>query len=98
MGRAFQEFLNEAFVGRIPTGPNGTLQAFGQSDQILGQIGADQIGVDATQRASQMLSDRIAENNGVGQPNFVANHEVKMLVDQLGFNAKFCDKLTQPST
>jgi hypothetical protein len=45
-----------------------------------------------------MLSDRSAENTGVGWPNVAASHKDEMSIDLLGINAKECDKLSQPST
>ena len=95
MRSALQEFLDEAWISRIPAGLDGAFQAFGRLDQILGQIGGDQIVIDATQLASQMLSDRIAENTGVGWRNVAASHDEEMETDLLGINAKVCGKLTQ---
>jgi hypothetical protein len=92
----FQEVLNEVRIMRIPADPNGTLQASDQLDQLWRQMGGDEVGIDATQLLSQMLSDRIAMNNGVGWPELGASHEEEMMADLHGINLIACGKLTQP--
>jgi hypothetical protein len=92
----FQEVLDKLRIMRIFGDSNGTIQASDQLGQILRQIGADEVGVDATQLLSQVLSDHVAKNNGVGRPKFRASHEEEMLCDRCGINLTACGKLTQP--
>jgi hypothetical protein len=77
--------------------PDGTLQASDQPDEIRRQIGDDEVGIGATQLLSQMVSDRIAKNNGVGWPELGASHKEEMLCDLCDINRQACGKLTQSS-
>jgi hypothetical protein len=90
-----QEFLDKIWIMPILGDPDGTLQASDQPDQIRRQIGGDEVGIDATQLLSQMVSDRIAKNNGVEWPERGASHEEEMLSDRCGINLQACGKLTQ---
>ncbi|MFL5131114.1 MAG: hypothetical protein ACJ8DD_13325, partial [Microvirga sp.] len=75
--------------------PDGTLQASDQPDEIRRQIGDEEVGIDATQLLSQMLSNHIAKNNGAGWPELRAGHKEEMLLDLCGINQQACGKLTQ---
>ena len=77
--------------------PDGTLQASDQPDEIRRQIRDDEVGIDATQLLSQMLSDHIAKNNGVGWPELGASHKKEMWSDLCDINLQACGTLTQPS-
>ncbi len=90
-----QEVLDETWIMPILRNPNGTLEASDQPDEIRRQIRDDEVGIDATQLLSQMLSDRIAKNNGIGWPKFSASHKGNMLSELCGINRRACGKLTQ---
>jgi hypothetical protein len=90
-----QELLDKVGIMRILGDPHRTLQASDQPGQILRQIGGDEVGVDATQLFSQMLSDRIAKNNGVGWPERGTSHKENMLSDRCGINRRAYGKLTE---
>jgi 2-hydroxy-3-keto-5-methylthiopentenyl-1-phosphate phosphatase len=75
MTHGVQEVLDETWIMPILRDPDGTLQASDQPDEIRRQIGDDEVGIDATQLLSQMLSDHIAKNNGVGWPELGASHK-----------------------
>jgi hypothetical protein len=90
-----QEILDETWIMPIFGNLNGTLEASDQPDEVRRQIGDDEVGIDATQLLPQMLSDRIAKNNGVGGPERGASHKKEMLLDLCGINRRACGKLTQ---
>jgi hypothetical protein len=95
MTSGIQEVLDETWIMPILENPDGTLEASDQPDEIQRQIGRDEVGIDATQLLSQVLSDRIAENNEVGCPELGASHKENMLSDLCRINRRACGKLTQ---
>jgi hypothetical protein len=65
-----------------------------QLAQIPGQIGGEEVRIDATQLLSQVFPNRIPENNGSGGPEPGTSYEEEMCSARLGIKLQAWGKLT----